>query len=186
MSTAGIVLAVVSSGLLGLAFAASGPFYEPLAAALAGALWVVVLIARPKTPVHGLFLFLALAGAAIVAVRGDILLALAASTSALFAWDAVTMQRLFSTLPPGGRRRITTRYALQALGTATVALGAPAVGILVRPVLGFPAALGLALAMLALLGVALWQSGRVGRTAEEAQERAEAEAEGAKEKADSP
>ncbi len=100
LSAAGIVLAAVSSGLLGLAFAASGPFYEPLAAALAGALWVVVLIARPKTPVHGLFLFLALAGAAIVAVRGDILLALAASTSALFAWDAVTMQRLFSTLPP--------------------------------------------------------------------------------------
>ncbi len=186
MSAAGIVLAAVSSGLLGLAFAASGPFYEPLAAALAGALWVAVLAVRPKTPVHGFFLFLALAGAAIVAVRGDVLLALAGSTSALFAWDAVTMQRLFSSLPPGGRRRIAARYALQALGTAAVALGAPAVGLLVRPVLGFPAALGLALAMLALLGVALWQSGRVGRTAEEARERAEAEDEEAKEKAGDP
>ena len=119
-------------------------------------------------------------------MRGDVFLALVASTSALFAWDAVTMQRLLSALPRGGRRRITARYALQALGTAAVALGAPAVGILVRPVLGFPAALGLALAMLALLGVALWQSGRVGRTAEEAEERAEAEDEGAKEKAGGP
>lgn len=186
MSAASVVLAAISSGLLGLALAARGPFYEPLAVALAGALWVAILIARPKTPVHGLFLFLSLAGAAIVGVRGDVLLAIVALTSALFAWDAVTMQRLLSPLPRDGRRRITARYALQALGTAAVALGAPAVGILVRPVLGFPAALGLALAMLALLGVALWQSGRVGRTAEEGEERTEAEDEGAKEKAGGP
>jgi hypothetical protein len=167
LSAAAIVLAAVSSSLLGLALATTGPFYEPLTAAVLGASWVAVLVARPKTPVHGLLLFSALVGSGIVAVRGSVLLALAASTAALFAWDAVTMQRLFSTLPAAGRRRITRRYGLQALGTAAVALAAAAIGLLLRPKVGFPAALGLSLAVLALLGIALWQSGHVDRTAAE-------------------
>jgi hypothetical protein len=37
----------------------------------------------------------------------------------------------------------------------------PLLAIAVRPTLGFPAALGLSLGILALLGLALWQSGRL-------------------------
>ncbi len=163
MSAIGIILAAASSGFIALGLAWSGPIVEALIAAAAGAVWVAVLLFRPKTPVHGLFLFLGLAGAAIAAARGQVLLALAGCTLCLFAWDAVTVQRLFSALPPHGRRKVASRYTAQALLTAAVALAAPAVGVLARPAIGFPAALGLSLAVLALLGIALWQAGRAAR-----------------------
>lgn len=148
-----------------VALAWTGPIYEALVAAAAGAVWVAVLLFRPKTPVHGLFLFLGLAGTGIAAVRGQVLLGLAGCTLCLFAWDAVTVQHLFSILPPRGRRKVASRYAAQALLTAAVALAAPAIGVLVHPAIGFPVALGLCLAALSLLGVALWQGARVGRRA---------------------
>jgi hypothetical protein len=167
------ILAATATVSLTLAFSLRGPWYEPFVAALLGAVWVAVLFLRPRTPVHGLFLFLALAAAGIAAARGDALLALAACTGALFAWDAATMHRLFSTLPAQGRRRITARYAAQSLGTAAVALSLALLGLVARPAIGFPAALGVSLAVLALLAVALWQSGRIADAASTAPAAAE-------------
>jgi hypothetical protein len=42
-----------------------------------------------------------------------------------------------------------------------VAFAVPLLAFAIRPTLGFPAALGLSLGLLAVLGVALWQSARV-------------------------
>ncbi len=162
MSAIAIILAAASGGFGALALALSGarPYVSAIAA-VAGAAWVAVLVLRPKAPVHGLFLFIALAAAGAAAMRGQLLLGLVACTTGLFAWDAATMQRLFRQLPPHGRRSAASRYAVHSLATAAVALGIPSIALVIRPQLGFPAALGLSLAAIATLGVALWQTGRV-------------------------
>jgi hypothetical protein len=160
-----LVLAGLSSLSLSLAFARTGPFYEPMLAALLGAIWVLILAVRPRMPAHGLFLFLGLAAAGITAARGSTLLGLAAATATLFAWDAITMHRLILDLPPHGRHRIARRYALQALSTAAAAFALAAGGLVIHPTLGFPAALGTALGVLVLLAIAMWQSARMANSA---------------------
>jgi len=161
MTAVGVVLAAAAGAFEALAFALTGAApYVPALAALAGVVWALVLVLRPRTPVHGLFLFLALSGAGASAVRGQTLLGLVACTTSLFAWDLATMHRLFVQLPPRSRRGAVSRYIVHALATAAVALGIPAAAFIARPRLGFPAVLGLALAAIVSLAVALWQIGR--------------------------
>lgn len=176
MNAVRIALAVSAGAFTALALAMGGaaPYVSGMAALL-GAAWVAVLVFRPKTPVHGLFLFLGLAGAGAAAVRGQIPLGLLACTAALFAWDSTAMQRFFSELPPRGRRAAEARYAIHAAATAIVALAIPGLALVVRPRLGFPAALGLAMAATLALAVALWQVGRVLRVRSAGDERDAAE-----------
>jgi hypothetical protein len=155
------LLAALATGCLTTAFALGGAGIAALAPALLGAMWVAILLWRPKTPVHGLFLFMALGAAGLTAVQGHGTLALAATTASLFAWDAASVRRILAVLPPLAYRRIAPHYVAHAVTTAGVAFAVPLLAIAVRPALGFPAALGLSLGILALLGVALWQSARV-------------------------
>lgn len=171
MSAIAIILAAASGGFGALALVLSGtPPYVSAFAAVAGAAWIAVLAFRPKAPIHGLFLFLTLAAAGAAAVQGRLLLGLVACTTGLFAWDAATMQRFFSQLPPRGRRSAASRYAAHALATAAVALGVPSIALVIRPRLGFPVALGLSLGAIAALGVALWLIGRVFSASDGAQD----------------
>ncbi|MEI6171009.1 MAG: hypothetical protein WCQ45_00820 [bacterium] len=161
MNLAAILLAALATGCLTTAFAVGGAGIAAFAPTLLGAVWVAVLLWRPWTPVHGLFLFMALGAAGLAAAQGHGSLALAATTASLFAWDAASVRRILAVLPPPAYRRIAPHYVAHAVTTAGVAFAVPLLAIAVRPALGFPTALGLSLGILALLGLALWQSGRV-------------------------
>jgi hypothetical protein len=161
LNLAAILLATLAAGCLTTAFAVGGAGIAALAPTLLGAVWVAVLLWRPRTPVHGLFLFMALGAAGLAAAQGHGLLALATTTASLFAWDAASVRRILAVLPPPAYRRIAPHYVAHAVTTAGVAFAVPLLAIAVRPALGFPAALGLSLGILALLGLALWQSARV-------------------------
>jgi hypothetical protein len=161
LNLAAALLAALATGCLTTALAVDGAGIAALAPALLGAVWVAVLLWRPATPVHGLFLFVALGAAGLAATQGHSILALAATTASLFAWDAASVRRILGVLPPPAYRRIAPLYLVQAAATAGAAFTVPLVAIAVRPALGFPAALGLSLSILALLGLALWQSARV-------------------------
>jgi hypothetical protein len=161
LNLAAVLLAALTTGCLTSAFAVGGAGVATLVPALLGAMWVAVLLWRPRTPVHGLFLFMALGAAGLAAAQGHTILSLAATTASLFAWDAASVRRILSVLPSLAYRRIAPHYVAHAAATAGVAFAVPLLAIAVRPTLGFPAALGLSLGILALLGLALWQSGRV-------------------------
>lgn len=161
MNLAAVLLAALAAGCLTSAFGVGGAGVATLAPALLGAVWVATLLWRPRTPVHGLFLFMALGAAGLAAARGHTILALAATTASLFAWDAASVRRILSVLPPVAYRQIAPRYIAQAAATAGVAFAVPLLAFAIRPTLGFPAAFGLSLGLLAVLGVALWQSARV-------------------------
>ena len=161
MNLAAALLAALATGCLTSALAADGARAATLAPALLGAMWVAILLWRPKTPVHGLFLFTALGAAGLAATQGHTILSLAATTASLFAWDAASVRRILAVLPPLAYRRIAPHYVAHAAATAAVAFAVPLLAIAVRPTLGFPAAFGLSLGILALLGLALWQSARV-------------------------
>jgi hypothetical protein len=161
LNLAAVLLAALAAGCLTSAFAVGGAGVAALAPALLGAVWVAILLWRPRTPVHGLFLFMALGAAGLAAARGHTILALAATTASLFAWDAASVRRILAVLPPLAYRRITPHYVVHAVTTAGVAFAVPLLAIAGRPALGFPAALGLSLGILALLGLTLWQSARV-------------------------
>jgi hypothetical protein len=161
LNLSAVLLAALATGCLTSAFAVGGAGVATLAPALLGAMWVAILLWRPRTPVHGLFLFMALGAAGLAAAQGHTILSLAATTASLFAWDAASVRRILAALPPLAYRRIAPHYVAHAAATAGVAFAVPLLAIAVRPTLGFPAALGLSLGILALLGLALWQSGRV-------------------------
>jgi hypothetical protein len=161
LNLAAALLAALATGCLTTAFAVGGAGVATLAPALLGAMWVAILLWRPRAPVHGLFLFMALGAAGLEAAQGHTILSLAATTASLFAWDAASVRRILAALPPLAYRRIVPHYVAHAAATAGVAFAVPLLAIAVRPTLGFPAALGLSLGILALLGLALWQSGRL-------------------------
>ncbi len=175
--------ALLCTSTLAPALAGTCPFYAPLSASLLGALWATLLATRPQHAPSGLFLVLTLGGCGLAAVRGAEALSLLAATGALFAWDAATMRRVLVSLPPSPRRRAAARYATQSLATASAALAIPLLGSLLRPALGFPVALGLSLALLTLLALALWQSRRASEAPEQPATTADAD-EGGEERAE--
>jgi hypothetical protein len=156
-------LAILATGCLVAGLSVENFRTAAFLAGAAGAAWVAILAWRPRTPTHGLFLCAALGAAGLVAARGHSALALAGTTAALFAWDAVSVGRLLAALPATARRKMTPHYLAQAALTAGAVFGVPLLALAVRPSLSFPGAFGLLLGTLFLMGLALWQSGRLGR-----------------------
>ncbi len=158
-----LVLSGCAYGLLAVGIALQQlPWYAPLAAAGAGLAWIVVHAVRPRWPVHDLFFGFALAGACLVARGGtaNALVGLAIASLALVAWDLAAMRRTLVALPRATRRLWGRRYAPQSAAVAALGLALGGIGLVVRPRINFPVALVLSLAIVTLLVLALWQSGR--------------------------
>lgn len=161
MTRAVIALSVAAYGLIAVALGRDYPWFAPLIAAVIGAGWAYLHAWRPRTPFHGLFFALAVVGACLAA-RGDrTLLALGILTLALVAWDLAAMRRILLRLPRRTENRWGRRYALQSGLVGILGFAVAVVGLLLRPRLGFPAALGLSMTIVVLLILALWQSARV-------------------------
>lgn len=157
-----VVLSAGAYGLLAAGLALHFAWYAPFAAAVAGLAWIGAHALRPRWPLHGVFFGLALAGACFV-VRGgtaNALVGLAAVSLALVAWDLAMMRRNLLLLPRATRRLWGRRYAPQSAAVAALGLALGGIGLVVRPRINFPVALVLSLAIVTLLVLALWQSGR--------------------------
>jgi hypothetical protein len=158
--TAALLMAA-AYGLLAHSLSGLLPWYAPLAAALSGAVWVLLHFSRLRARFDGAFLTLAAAGAGTVAVQGKVAAALAVATCALVAWDIATMRQVMQPLPLKAGAQIRARYTLQAVAVGVLCLALAFLGLVLRPQLAFPSALGLSLVALVLLGLALWYGARV-------------------------
>lgn len=157
-----IAASAAAYAMMALALARHYPWPAPLAATAVGLAWVGVHALRPRAPVHGLFFVLALAGAGVAARDGtdSTLLGLGIVSLVLVAWDLATMRRTLLQLPARLKGLWGRRYALQSVAVASLGVALSIVGLIVRPHIGFPAALGLSLSIVTLLILTLWQSGR--------------------------
>lgn len=155
-----VAISGAAYALIALSLALHAPWTAALAAGALGLGWMCLHALRPSSALHGSFFVLALAGAGFAASSSGAVLGLVIVCLALVGWDLGGVRRLLLHLPRRAEGRWGLRYALQSSAIGALGLALGLVGLLVRPRIGFPAALGLSLTIVTLLALALWQSGR--------------------------